>query len=465
MKSGSKIAMVAIAALAAAGGMAAARAEQDGTPSELLVTEKDLLTKAANSAELKMWFEGLREAQTPAGRDEQTLSPGTTLLVGLDGPASYSLLPVPGEDGGLLLTPEAARQLLTAHSIRRLIPPRLDVAFRLFRVQANASPERTVAPDDIMSTPVPDGLRALPDYKPRPTTMPAAARSCALSQNIFLKDIEGELRTGRLSQNLSDEERAALSSAAKAFDNDCLERIASAPSDPMGVPLDRLAILTDTDEGSFCMAAYLGGGRFLTANHCRFDEYGTPRDKVVLSLADGSKANLVAQFAAEGAPASSRGAVDWAVLVAPALNNHQPASVLRAVAPAIHRETRLIGYFALADLEATILSRRRPQWKDALRATRDIGIDACRVVDLATGGLAGGCVMHDCQSLPGFSGAPLFVRGNDGSWGLAGIHVASAQSDVVSACPAFAGAGYFAHAGNIAASVPVAIANQLNSGS
>lgn len=467
MEGGSKIVVIAgMAALIAASAFTTVGAAQDDAQAEQLITEKDLLTKAGSRPELKAWLEGLRGTSTlPVAQGAEAPLPGTGLLIDLDGPDSFSLLRVPADDGGLMLTPEAARRLLLTPSANRLSTLRLDVALQLFRVQATASPERTVAPDDIIATPIPGAFRELPGFTPRPSVMPPAARDCALSQNRFLKDIEGELRSGTLTLNRSDDEWATLFDAAKAFDHDCLEPIAIAPNDPAGVPLDRLAVLTAPGEGSFCMAAYLGEGRFITANHCRFDIWGAPRDNLVVSLADGSKTNLPARFTSESQPFASRGAADWAILVAPVLNGHHPASVLRTVAPAVHGDIRLIGYFGLANLAATVESRQRPLWKDALRATRDIGINACRIVDVAPGGSAGGCVMHDCQSLPGFSGAPLFVRSSDGSWGLAGVHVASAQADVVTACPTFAGSAYFAGAGNIAAGIPPAIAAQINAGS
>lgn len=296
--------------------------------------------------------------------------------------------------------------------------------------------------------------------------------ACANSRDRFAngpeKALLGEYRDP--TNSIQEPTRGEYISAIKAYDEACLSKVAPGNLPTGGPPLRTVAVLQSTTP--FCMATHLGGEYFLTARHCWFDKDDEPpKGHVTVSLINGSASNVPVVLAASQpipSPSRKNAGHDMVVLRAASL----PTAVKALSGPTLLAsvdlrkvmisEAYVVGYFALSKPEGVIgkpdgTPGRLPAWNEALRTTTKVGLGYCRAWDYtspATDGVA--CIQHSCQAVKGFSGAPVFVRRDDGAWQLAGVHVASGEG-AESTCPAFASGeprGLLRGNGGLAAALP-----------
>jgi hypothetical protein len=270
--------------------------------------------------------------------------------------------------------------------------------------------------------------------------------ACPSARQTFLNTVETPLFTSEDNSPvlpMSEPRRTTAIAAAVAYDRHCLVAVDGGASD---YPSGRIAIFGSKDRVPFCTGVHLGRDRFLTARHCFYNRETGARlahsiDPTV-SLANknivdaklevvpdrselfGSSRDLIV-LRGVGLPASVTGV--------PAIQVDKPAPLAKAA---------LVGYFAAADPEkliprSSLETGAFPPWPSSLRATQEQGAGYCRIWDWTSASDQSGCLIHSCQSMRGFSGAPLFVQ-TGGTWRLAGIQVAAGNLIDKSDCKGFA---------------------------
>lgn len=274
--------------------------------------------------------------------------------------------------------------------------------------------------------------------------------ACNAGQSQFFNVAEKRISPGGdgyLTKSMDD--RQSVIAAVEAYETACLKGVPlsgpNSASTARDLPISRLAVLIDKAKAPFCMALHLGGDRFLTARHCLLNaEDGSEiieRSGASIEMVDRSDPRSIPIKHAATQPFSLAGKFsgrqDLLVIEAPTL-----AATVRARRPAnglgkpltVAEPAVAIGYFPLANPQQrfpTTVGKRglAPPWAEALRMTRTDGINYCRVWSRSTELDGSGCVEHSCQTVGGFSGAPVFVdRGVPGTprWEVAGINVAGA---------------------------------------
>lgn len=324
-----------------------------------------------------------------------------------------------------------------------------------------------------------------PDWVPAPGQLPplAAAEAerngwkagvtaphCSSAQNMFEPSIEKDLQLGHFVFKAPDQgTRARWIKVISDYDSACLTPVDPKSAAAVGLPLDRLAVVLDEDGTPICMALHLGGDDFITARHCFFDQNGASiakRDRPLISMADVS-AVLVKTTIQPNRPfpptPSYNAAKDLVILVADglpqAVRNRRLAGSDFAQST-VAEPALLIGYFPLANadqrLPADLSTGSAAPWNAGLRMTSDTEGAYCRVWDRSKSEGASGCLEHSCQSVGGFSGAPIFVKRN-GQWRVVGLNVAGATTDEKTAAScgtfAFGSNGLLNFTGSIAAVV------------
>lgn len=277
---------------------------------------------------------------------------------------------------------------------------------------------------------------------------------CAIAQKKFQSGAETSLQTDRALEGRVGNDRSDFVAAAEEFDRACLASLPSMPgaSDP---PLGQLAVLLDNRKSAVCMALHLWDDQFISARHCFFNAGDViPQMKSAsIQMLDHSDPNPVAvkldPVASQPYPAPTAkipSGQDIILFRAPAL-----AAVVKARArfdafaidTTVAEEAYVVGVYILAKARLSTPSSIgvvgvAPLWTDALRTTKIDGTNYCRVWDHSRSADGGGCIEHSCQTLPGFSGAPVFIRAKGSAkWMVAGANVAGASDR--------AGCGRFTH--------------------
>lgn len=281
------------------------------------------------------------------------------------------------------------------------------------------------------------------------------AQACWRAQSEFAGLAEGALSGKGLPSNWA--------SRATAFEDACLNKVPAKP-DP-GIPMARLVVLLDEYFQPRCVGYHWKANLFLTAAHCfalgpnqvkklAFADRVDDKNYTILQRRDDLLAvgqNTVSPrlqddisiFEVGGLPKSKIAASAEPILASPASES-----------PAI-----LIGYFAMA--EAGRYDYARAPWWESLRSSSVEGY--CRVFLQARGSDGKGCIEHSCQAVPGFSGAPLFVKDN-GQWRIVGIHVAGGADLGKRACGFQPEGGRLHYIGNVAALIPDILHHQQMGG-
>lgn len=441
----------------------------EGGSAELQSVEDIQKLLPKEKAETQRWLKALlAEGTAAAGPD----SGAPSRWISLSEEGKLRLLTLPGgTKPKLLLSPDILSLLrlggldwdFSVDDVGTGEVPR----FGAFR---NMQTERTVPPDLGSERKIPPAMQNNPDFFRRPTTIPVAASQCATARNAFFQKVEPRFEKLLAGESIDSASASALLTATRDFDNACLEKVQPGPADQSGLPLDRIAILLDPQLGAFCMGLYLGNGAILTAKHCRYSAITdngpyVPRSQMRMSLADRSQMNLTVELGAasveQAIPPAPR---DWTILRVPALANVKGTSKLELAPPSLFREGRLVGFFQLAGAIETGSFTNRPNWTTALRATRDVGIRPCQILDFGKAAETDGtgCIIHSCQSLGGFSGAPLFARQTGGQWQLVGVHVAGSTPEAREPCGPFQISDIGLSHGNMAARIPSAVAAMIH---
>jgi len=301
--------------------------------------------------------------------------------------------------------------------------------------------------------------------------------ACPESRTAFSKTAEKKL-LGEDSDPLafqSEPDRTNIVAAIKAYEASCLAPVTPNTA-PQGVQMDAVAVLGASDP--HCMATHLGNGVFVTARHCFYragDELLPEAETFTVSMVDKSAIRIPVRIAAVQ-PFAAPGAGRRDILVLEAVG--LPAAVkARAgvrllssdqVAALKVAQAFIAGYFPLANPDELLPVNgdrgRLPEWSQALRSTRTIGVGYCRVWDYTPPAADGAaCVQHGCQTVKGFSGAPVFARKRSAGgdvWVMIGVHVANGENAASAVCGTFAGqpsGGLLNARGGIAAALPKAL--------
>ena len=273
-------------------------------------------------------------------------------------------------------------------------------------------------------------------------------------------------------KSVQEPKRGRYISAIKAYEDACLSSVAPGDLPTDGPPLRTVAVLQSITP--FCMATHLGGEFFLTAWHCWFDDDGKPKkghETFTVSLINGSASNVpVVLAAAQPVPSPSLTKVGHDMVVLRAESLPPDVKVLSGptllasinLPKVMLSEAYVVGYFTLSNPEGVIgkpdgTPGRLPAWNEALRTTAKVRRGYCQAWDYTPPSMDGvACIQHSCQTMKGFSGAPVFVRRDNGAWQLAGVHVASGEA-ADARCDAFASGkpgGFMQGGGGLAAALP-----------
>lgn len=297
---------------------------------------------------------------------------------------------------------------------------------------------------------------------------------CPESRTTFSKTVEKRL-LGEDADPLTfqpEPDRTNIIAAIKAYDAACLAPAGSNMAPP-GVPIDAVAVLGGADP--HCMATHLGHGLFVTARHCLYQSSGAllpEAETFAVSMVDKSALRIPVKIAVNQPFATpGTGRRDLLLLQAsalPAAVKARPGAGMLSsdqVAALKVAQAFVVGYFPLANPDELLPEKggrgRMPEWSQALRSTRMVGEGYCRVWDYTPPAADGAaCVQHGCQTVKGFSGAPVFARkrGAGGSvWVMIGVHVANGENAASAVCGAFTGqpsGGLLNARGGIAAALP-----------
>jgi hypothetical protein len=265
---------------------------------------------------------------------------------------------------------------------------------------------------------------------------PAWVAQCQGARKEFSDLVEPNLKTivqsgGILSAN------EALQEVVNTFDHRCLSDATQLP----GFVLKRLAVLKMSDSGSpFCTALRVSDSQFLTAKHCFLDDgkkddsrirkakfymYIAPQEglaidqTIELDIHDPCVSGCDVGDVRKNMPAK----IDNILIsiVDGLANLESPYSKIK-LAQVLGDELLIPGYFVFHQV------RTKSEGKsiDGIRVDRrwelsaDSDGELCRILDADDS--FNGCLVHNCQALPGFSGAPLIQR--DGvNFSVAGVHV------------------------------------------
>lgn len=436
--------------------------EQMSIDSDIFVSLDKIELQKVGKGKLEGYFsEQLHEIAKKAATDQS----GLLLDWSSNGQITTTRI-IPENDENIFVTPELIDAL---NSLGRdgLIfeeAKSLDTVFQNFGLNIGAGTQRSIPLNDVVGFQVPPALLAHPNYVPLPSSFGQGVLDCAATQRRFGTGVEENLFQNGFGLNRTAAEIDELATKTEAFEAACLESVSPASHDNEGLPLKYLAILSDTKDGPFCMAANLGAGRFITANHCRFDAQNRLRTNVTLSLADLSVKNVKIVFDASGSePLSDKAEDDYAEFSAPSLLATSKYASLKVAQIDHFLEIRIIGYFALSDIRRSFAERSLPSWTSALRTSKNIGIKYCQIVDYTPPkpSAGTGCIQHGCQAFPGYSGAPMFTKVND-IWQLVGIHVAVNGRNKI--CSKFSGRdkGILGESGNLGVQLPYSVINFVN---
>lgn len=266
---------------------------------------------------------------------------------------------------------------------------------------------------------------------------------CPTARDDFFVQVESTMFTkeGQATAPMTGADRDKAITAAKNFDRECLSAVSTSDTT---YPTDRLAIFSTATRVPFCTGVHLGVDRFLTARHCFIDRNSNTRREqskgAVLNLADRPDQDFLIEEPAVVVTGPGH-ANDMIVVRA----RHLPEAVLAKTAisvaePSPLADLAVLGYFAAADLDSLIPTSGHGSpaiWRTSLRRTQDAGKGYCRIWDWTGTTDATGCIVHTCQTMTGFSGAPLFTH-TLGSWKLVGIHVAAGDKMAENNCTQFA---------------------------
>jgi len=302
--------------------------------------------------------------------------------------------------------------------------------------------------------------------------------ACPASRTEFSQKAEKKL-LGEGSDPLAfqpEPDRTEIVDAIKAFDTTCLSPL-SPQTVPKGVQLDALAVIAGP-LGVHCMATFIGKGLFVTARHCFYQSHGAlwpDAQKFTVSMIDKSALDVPVRVAPSQPFATpGTGRRDILVLTSDGLPSAFSTRAGAAMATSDKLPTLKVaqafvaGYFSLANPAAVLPPNgsrgRLPEWSQALRYTRTVGVGYCRVWDYTPPAVDGAaCLQHGCQTIKGFSGAPVFARKRDvgeNVWVMIGVHVASGENADAEVCGTFVGqssGGLLSTRGGIAAALPNAL--------
>lgn len=360
--------------------------------------------------------------QQAANATVDALPAGAAQGVGFGVDAFDRLVPVPATDvpaGSIAVTPALA-DLLTRDPWRVRPPGSLGPGLPgPLPVLGDPRTQQTVSTDTV---------RQVSPNLPR-------APACASAQKAFSTQVEPYLRDG-LSKDWPD--------VTRQFEANCLDPLPAVAVVGDIEPVARVAVLLNADRAGICTAYHWKANLFLTAAHCFTEPVGPVvflqrtaapaavyrikrRRDDLLPPAAGPQGDIAA-FEVDGLPA--------AVLAV--------AAAATAPAPQPDTPALLPGLFILADGTTTTPPLQ------SLRQTKPA--EYCRVYRQKRDAAGRGCIEHSCQALPGFSGAPLFVKVG-AEWRLAGIHVSGAKDPDVASCELPATAGLI-QLGNVAVALP-----------
>lgn len=280
---------------------------------------------------------------------------------------------------------------------------------------------------------------------PRVGPTPKIPEGCAVAQMLFNSKVEHGLNRiltgGGLPANLSRPEFEAISAD---FDTKCLAK-ADAISQNLTKPtLSGVAVILNQYGQPFCSAIYLGDKKFATAHHCLTAQFDSATAVQIFGMNPQEGHELFAiTNKSPPAPKTANPYDDFAIFSIATMPSGLGDYNLKTHKPVVGEQLAVVGLYrlynpttALASAESG-LSTSDGKWREGIRATAPISDGYCRTVDFSSVDDTGhGCLIHSCQTLKGFSGAPTFSKSANGEWGLLGVNVSHGDTDSLEKCGA-----------------------------
>lgn len=257
--------------------------------------------------------------------------------------------------------------------------------------------------------------------------------ACKTARDKFRQIIEANPETSH-----SGKEWRSLSgagTAAKAFDRACLD-----PANNIDTEVLRnLAVVKVPDSVvPFCGAYRIGPKQFLTAMHCfqkpnggvdmerlrkaQLFLYNSPTDAITLD--PDSLPSIEDRRRFSGVTKEIPARRDFVILTAETVDKAGTLAPAPNIGASIIGEPVVIpGYFYYHEQHATSAG----DWTKGIRKTKLLGRDYCRIYDVSLEASSGGCLIHRCQVISGFSGSPVLQRDKKGQLYLIGVHVRGAS--------------------------------------
>lgn len=256
----------------------------------------------------------------------------------------------------------------------------------------------------------------------------------------------------------------AFFSAAAAFDRDCLASAESIPESLKAAGIDAFVGIIRNGDAAYCTGFRIRQNVIATARHCLFDRANnvmyrgfTPGGLSFSFAADGWQSHRVVQVV-HGQAAQSAGMAglpygsdqDYLFLVTDSIQAAMPKLTF-ARDPKGREEVFVYGFFRNFDA-----AERAGLVQTG--GVSDYGLRWTKAGGCIVGALYGPCIYHGCQTLEGFSGAPIIRRGSTAALEVLGIHVSGVGSDRV--CPA----ELVSSIGNVALKLPEDLVNLASTG-
>lgn len=291
--------------------------------------------------------------------------------------------------------------------------------------------------------PIPQGPRTDDQYPVNPelvvsTLLPAmiekpeitkALAACAKAAEDYLVGYAPAHRAARRGSCLRDPGtvHADLKPSADRFDAACLS--GDLDSVPTTFPA-RIGELLDPDGSTYCMGMIVDGSRILSARHC----FAHPKGERSRVLALRRKRLLDCQFDPDRCSMRFRNLRGQTFRVSGGVNDRGSgfgltADFVRLKLIDVFDETGLLSvrFEDSADREEPALLaaeywlagpyRAHPCGLESVAEPRWSARNTCFITETGDG-----CALHSCQTLPGFSGAPL-VQWREDEFVVAGLHL------------------------------------------